>query len=266
MNTHQNGRVAGKTAIVTGAAAGIGEAIARLLVSEGATVFITDVDVERGEAVAADIGAHFCRHDVTREEDWARVMAVVAAEAGQLQILVNNAGIGHLNGPGTPEHTSLDDWREMMRVNCDSVFLGCRYGIEAMKAGGGSIVNMSSIAALVPVPQLAPYGVSKAGVAHYTRSVALYCLQSGYRIRCNSVHPGQMQTAMLDGLFSKMSAQTGIDAAELRKSFLTRVPMGEFGTADDVAHAVLYFASDESRYATGTRLVVDGGIELMNGS
>lgn len=260
------GRVAGKLAIVTGAAAGIGEAIARLLAAEGATVFITDLNVERGQALAAEIGAHFCRHDVTQEADWAKVMAVVTAQAGPPQILVNNAGIGHLTGPGTPEHTSLDDWREMMRVNGESVFLGCRYGIEAMKAAGGSIVNMSSIAALVPVPQLAPYGVSKAAAAHYTRSVALSCLQSGYRIRCNSVHPGQIQTAMLDGLFSTASAQSGIDAAELRKAFLSRVPMGEFGTPDDIAHGVLYLASDESRYVTGTRLVIDGGIELMNGS
>jgi 3(or 17)beta-hydroxysteroid dehydrogenase len=266
MKAEKTGRVAGKTAIVTGAAAGIGETIARLLAAEGATVFITDLNAERGEALAREIGAHFCQQDVTREADWARVMAAVAAQAGAPQILVNNAGIGHLNGPGTPEHASLDEWREMVRINGESVFLGCRYGIEAMKAGGGSIINMSSIAALVPVPQLAPYGFSKAGVAQYSRSVALYCLRSGYSIRCNSVHPGQIQTAMLDGLFSKGSAQSGIDVAELRKAFLSRIPMGEFGTPDDIAHGVLYFASDESRYVTGTRLVIDGGIELMNGS
>lgn len=264
MNTEKRGRVAGKTAIVTGAAAGLGEAIARLLAAEGATVFITDLNIERGEALAEEIGARFCQHDVTQEADWARVMAAVAAQAGAPQILVNNAGIGHLNGPGTPEHASLDEWREMLRVNGESVFLGCRYGIEAMKAEGGSIINMSSVAALMPVPQLAHYGFSKAGVAQYCLSVALHCLRSGYRIRCNSVHPGCIQTAMLDGLFSKTSTQSGVDAAEIRKALLSGVPMGEFGTPDDVAHGVLYLASDESRYVTGTRLVIDGGVELMN--
>jgi 3(or 17)beta-hydroxysteroid dehydrogenase len=258
--------VAGKTALVTGGASGLGEAIVRTLVAEGATVFVTDIDDRRGELVARDVGARYLHHDVTKEDDWAQVMAGVQEQAGPLHILVNNAGIGHLKGIATPEHTSLEEWREMVRINGESVFLGCRYGIEAMKAHGGSIVNMSSIAALTPVPQLAPYGFSKAGVAQYTRSVALYCLKSGYRIRCNSVHPGQIQTPMLDGLFSKLSVQVGADPDELRSAFLSRVPMGEFGSPDDIAHAVLYLASDESRYVSGTRLVVDGGIELMNGS
>jgi len=259
------GRVVGKTALITGGASGIGEAIVRMMCAQGASVFITDIDDARGEQLARDTGARYCHHDVTKESDWAQVMATIGA-AGPLHILVNNAGIGFLNGFADPEHTSLAEWREMLRINGEGVFLGCRYGIEAMKAHGGAIVNMSSIAALTPVPQLAPYGFSKAGVAQYTRSVASYCLQSGYRIRCNSVHPGLVQTRLLDGLFSTLSPQVGAPPEALREAFLSRIPMREFGTADDVAHAVLYLSSDEARYLTGTRLVVDGGIELTHGS
>ena len=258
------GRVQNKVAIITGAASGIGAAIARRLAEEGARIVITDVDQHAGEAMATKLAVPFFRQDVSQESDWQSVMRQVGERLGPLDILVNNAGIGNQDGNTNPEHTTLAEWQQMLRINGEGVFLGCRFGIEAMKAHGGAIVNLSSIASLVPTPPIAAYGFAKAGVEQFSRSVALYCAQAGYRIRCNSVHPGQIITPMLEGMFEKMANATGGTPDDARAGMVSRIPVGEFGTPEDIANGILYLVSDEARHVTGTRLVIDGGMDLIN--
>jgi len=264
--SERQGRVEGKVAIVTGAASGIGLETARMLASEGARVVMTDLNEEAGLAAAVAIGpaAVFQRQDVTLEADWEQVMGFVESHFGAPAILVNNAAIGNQGARTTPEDTTLEDWRTLMRINGEGVFLGCRYGIRSMRERGGSIINMSSIAGIIPSPQLAGYGFSKAGVCHLTRSVALHCARSGYRIRCNSIHPGQIEGPTVTKMFQELSDKTGADIDAINRAALTRIPLGEFGSARDVAYGVLYLASDESRHVTGTRLVIDGGMDLAN--
>ena len=260
-----NGRVSGKVAIVTGAASGLGYAIAAMLAREGAAVTLTDVNEAAGHEAAARIGngARFVHQDVVEEAGWKALIADTVARDGGLHILVNNAGIGLSPGKRDPEHAPLEQWQRINKVNGEGVFLGCKYAIPAMRdSGGGSIVNLSSIAALVATPFLTAYGFSKAGVAQLTKSVALYCAQGRTRIRCNSVHPGQIYTPMLDSLFDELSAEHGITRDQAKDAFLTKIPMGELGEPDDIAHAVLYLASDEAKHVTGTQLVVDGGMNL----
>lgn len=260
-----NGRVSGKAAIVTGAASGLGYAVAAMLAREGAAVTLTDVNEAAGNEAAARIGgrARFVRQDVVDEATWKALIADTVAHNGGLHILVNNAGIGLSPGKRDPEHAPLEQWQRINKVNGEGVFLGCKYAIPAMRdSGGGSIINLSSIAALVATPFLTAYGFSKAGVAQLTKSVALYCAQGRTRIRCNSVHPGQVYTPMLDSLFDELSAEHGITRDQAKEAFLTKIPMGEFGEPDDIAYAVLYLASDESKHVTGTQLVVDGGMNL----
>ena len=260
------GRVAGKVAIVTGGASGLGKAIAARLAAEGARVVITDLDAVRGEQAVEEIGRGtlFIQQDVTEEAEWDTLIARMEREYGGFQILVNNAGLGNQHGRTNPEETTLARWRESVRVNGEGVFLGCRSAIAAMRATGGSIVNISSIAALVPTPPIAAYGFAKAGVEQFSKSVALHCAERGYRIRCNSVHPGQIETPMLAGLFENVAADLNQPADKVRETFLKKVPLGEFGSADDVAFGVLYLACDEARHVTGTRLVIDGGMSLIN--
>jgi 3(or 17)beta-hydroxysteroid dehydrogenase len=255
-------RVQDKVALVTGGASGIGEGIARLLASEGARVFITDLNVAKGPVVAERIGAVFLKQDVTVEAEWAAVIDSVTRQGGGLDILVNNAGLGNVGAQPDPENTTLDDWRLMMKVNGEGVFLGCRAAISAMKAKGGVIINISSIAALLPTPHLTAYGFSKAGVAQLSRSVALHCAQMGYRIRCNSIHPGEIQTPMLDGLFERISKAMGCSVAQAREDAAKAIPLKEFGTTEDIAYGVLYLVSDEGRHVTGQQLVIDGGLCL----
>lgn len=264
--SERQGRVEGKIAIITGAASGIGLEIARMLAAEGAKVVMTDLNEEAGSAAASAIGpaAIFQRQDVTRELDWERLMAFVESHLGPPAILVNNAAIGNQGARTTPEDTTLDDWREVMRVNGESVFLGCRYAIQSMRERGGSIINMSSIAGILPSPQLTGYGFSKAGVCHLTRSVALHCARSGYQIRCNSVHPGQIEGPTVTRMFQELSDKTGAHMDTIHRAALARIPLGEFGSATDVAYGVLYLASDESRHVTGTQLIIDGGMDLAN--
>ena len=256
-------RVADKTAIVTGGASGLGKAIAGLLAKEGAKVVVTDVQEAAGRAVASEIGGMFLAHDVSDEKRWKEVVAETERRFGGLHILVNNAGVGDGLGAVSPEDTPLEEWRRINRINAEGVFLGCKTAIPALrKAGGGSIVNMSSIAALVATPFLTAYGASKAAVRQLTMSVALHCAQRGDRIRCNSVHPGQIRTPMLEGLFKAVAQQANASLPEIEAQFRSRIPLGEFGVPDDIAFAVLYLASDESRHVTGTQLVVDGGMEI----
>lgn len=257
------GRVAGKTAIVTGAASGLGRATAAMLVHEGASVTITDINREGGQEAAAEIGARFISQDVTDEAGWGALMAEVSGQGGGLDILVNNAGIGEGLGASDPEATTLEDWNRVMTVNAGGVFLGCKHAIPVMRdSGGGAIVNLSSVAALVATPFITAYGASKAAVRQLTMSVALHYAQRGYGIRCNSIHPGQIRTPMHDGLCDDIATQAGVSADDIRAELLKKIPLGEFGQADDVAHAVLYLASDDARHVTGEQLVVDGGMNL----
>lgn len=265
INTHP-GRVGGKVAVVTGGASGIGLATAKLLADHGARVVIADIDTSQGQRAASTIGGatRFYALDVTDESRWVALMDDVMRTEGSLQILVNNAGIGNQSRSAYPDEAALEDWQAMMKINGEGVFLGCKHGIAAMRrSGGGSIVNMSSIAALMATPPFAAYGFSKAGVAQFTKSVALYCAQKGFRIRCNSIHPGMIQTRMLDGLFVKIAAEKSSSAKDVRNQFLSRVPLGELGEPDDIANAVLYLASEEAKHVTGTQLVVDGGMTLI---
>jgi 3(or 17)beta-hydroxysteroid dehydrogenase len=266
MRSKGEGRVVGKTAIVTGAASGIGAAIARVLAAEGAAVVLADIDADRGPALAAEFGepSLFRSLDVTDEGAWRDLVLDVGHRFGKVDILVNNAGIGNQAGRTTPESTTLTQWREMLRINSEGVFLGCRFGIEAMRESGGAIVNIASIASMIPSPPIAAYGFAKAGVEQFTRSVALHCAQAGYRIRCNSVHPGQIRTPMLDGLFAKAAADYGGTSEDMRQAFLARIPQGCFGAPEDIAYGVLYLVSEEARHVTGTRLVIDGGMDLIN--
>ena len=240
------GKLDGKVALVTGGAGGIGRATAALFKAEGAQVVASDL--REDPASPADL---FVRHDVTSEDDWHRVIETALERFGELQVLVNNAGLGIA---GSIEETSLADWRRVMAVNLDGVFLGLKHGVAAMKAGGGAIVNIASVAGLVAAPQMAAYSASKGAVRALSRSAAIHCTGLGYPIRVNAVLPGFADTAMLDGITGDLG-----EAARIKRKLAERQPMGRLGTAEEVARAVLYLASDESSYSTGSELLVDGG-------
>ena len=255
------GRVAGKRALVTGAAQGLGEAIARMLAREGARVACTDLNGQGAEQVAASInadhpGAAFAyAHDVTDEAQWAAVLERVVGDLGGLSVLVNNAGIATL---GSVEDETLDQWRRVMSVNADSVFLGTKHALPYMRESQpGSVVNISSIAGLVGGHNYAAYNASKAAVWLLTKSVALHCARRGWDIRCNSVHPAFVRTPIMDPLI----AQLGMENAEAKLA--RQLPLGRLGEPDDVAYAVLYLASDESRFMTGAELKLDGGLSAQ---
>ncbi|MGH8387998.1 MAG: SDR family oxidoreductase [Pseudomonas sp.] len=252
---NNNGRVNGKVALVTGGARGIGAACARLLAAEGAQVLISDLDVEAGQTLAAEIGpnAAFIRHDVSSEEEWRQVIGHVRERYGRLDILVNNAGILIC---GSLEETSLADWHKMLRVNADSVFLGCREGIALMKDGGGSIINLSSIAALAGRDDYLAYSASKGAVAALSRSVAVLCRRRKYRIRCNTLHPDGVLTDMTRGGFPE-----GVDPDRLT---IDSDPMNRMCRPEDVAASVLFLASDEARAINGVELRVDSGQMVMS--
>ena len=248
-------RVAGKVALVTGGALGLGKATAEMLAREGAKVVVTDVNVEEGQKVAQGIAssggeAIFIEHDASSEAQWKAAIQSTLDTFGRLDILVNNAGIGFL---ANVEETSLQDWRKTQNVNLDGVFLGTKYGIEAMrKSGGGSIINLSSIEGLVGDPNLAAYNASKGGVRIFTKSAALHCARQRYGIRINSVHPGYIWTPMVEAVTN------GTDT-EKYQSLVDLHPIGHLGEPDDIAYGILYLASDESKFVTGTELVIDGG-------
>lgn len=250
-----------KTALVTGAARGIGAAIARLFSAEGATVLLTDIDDEAGQAAAAALGPNaLYRHlDVGAESDWAAAQAWVRERFGGLDILVNNAGItGFTETPGAhdPEHLDMASWHAVHRVNADGVALGCKAAIALMKGrGGGSIVNISSRSGLVGIPGAAAYAASKAAVRNHSKSVALYCAEKGYDIRCNSIHPAAILTPMWDPMLGEGAAREAALAA-----IAAEIPLKRIGTPQDVAYAALYLASDEAAYVTGIELTVDGGL------
>jgi 3(or 17)beta-hydroxysteroid dehydrogenase len=252
-------RLAGRTALVTGAARGIGEAVARAFVAEGAFVFVTDIAEQAGRAVTNSLGpqAAFLRLDVRIEADWDDAMRSVAAR-GRLDALVNNAGITGLEAgeAGDPEHATLAHWRAVHAVNSDGVFLGCRAAIRAMRPQGrGAIINISSRSGLVGVPGAAAYAASKAAVRNHTKSVALYCAGQGLEIRCNAIHPGAILTPMWEPMLGEGTAREAM-LAEL----VAEVPARRFGAPEEVAALCVLLASDEAAYMTGAELVLDGGL------
>ena len=252
------GRVSGKVALITGGASGLGHATAQVLAEHGARVVITDVQVDAGTRVAVDIGRDvlFLRQDVSKEADWQRVMSQIIEEYGQLDILVNNAALLHM---ASIEETSLKDWHRIHAVNSDGVFLGCKYAVETMKGTtkGGSIINISSGAGLRPISLVPAYGASKSVVWSLTRTTALHCAESGYPIRCNSVHPGVIRTPMMEN-----TVPEGEDVDAVMAMHAEVHPMKRLVTVEDVALSILYLASDESAIVTGVALPVDGGYNI----
>ncbi|PHR54020.1 MAG: short-chain dehydrogenase [Robiginitomaculum sp.] len=249
-------RLVGKTCLVTGAARGIGQAIAQAFMDEGAVVFLTDIDQVMGQAAAKAMGATFLALDVSDESDWARI----APEVPKLDVLVNNAGVtGFEEGasPHDPEKASLEDWRAVHRVNLDGTFLGCRYGIAAMRANGGkgSIINISSRSGLVGIPMAAAYASSKAAVRNHSKTVALYCAGQGLNVRCNSIHPAAILTPMWESMLGG-----GPDREARMKAIVADTPMQRFGTPAEVAALAVLLASDEAAYITGSEMSIDGGI------
>lgn len=248
-------RLSNKVCVVTGAARGIGAAIATRLHQEGADVIVTDIDADAGQAMAASIGCRFIVLDVTSEADW----AALQAEVPSADVVVNNAGVtGFEHGPALhdPEHASLEDWRAVHAVNLDGTFLGCRYAIAAMKGKGtGSIINISSRSGLVGIPLAAAYASSKAAIRNHSKSVALYCAQQGWQIRCNSIHPAAILTPMWETMLGD-----GPDRAERMSAMVADTPLKRFGTVEEVAAIAAMLAADESAYVTGSEFNIDGGL------
>jgi len=250
-------RLSGKVTFITGAGAGIGAAIAQAFANEDAFVVIGDIDTEKGQTTAAELGlkASFLRHDATSEAEWEAAMAEIVARHGGLDVLVNNAGvIGTESGePHDPEHTSLSEWHRVMTINLDSVFLGCKHAIHTMRATGrkGSIINMSSRSGLVGVPKTAAYAASKAAIRNHSKSVALYCAEQNLGIRCNSLFPASIRTHMWE---------TMLHGPEDEAAMLKSMPLHRFGRPEEVAAVAVLLASDEATYITGSEFNIDGGI------
>jgi 3(or 17)beta-hydroxysteroid dehydrogenase len=252
-------------AMVTGGAGGLGRAIAERLAVDGARVVITDLQQGLGAQTANEGGFTFVEHDVCDETQWHQVIEEIERKFGRLTILVNNAGILGSREAASPENTELASWRKIFSINVEGVFLGCRAAIPAMRrAGGGSIVNLSSIADRMATPHFTAYGASKAAVRQLTMSVAQYCAEQKLNIRCNSVHPGMIRTPMLDASMEEMAQRRGISFDQVVSEHRSGVPLGDFSLPEDVAAAVAFLASDDARHMTGSALLVDGGIVHCN--
>lgn len=254
-------RVKGKKALVTGAAQGLGAAIAARLATEGAKVLLTDIDAQAVETRADELNgrlagcAFSAGHDVAEQSDWQSVISIAERELGGIDILVNNAGIGSI---ASVEDEDLDTWRRVHAIDLDSVFIGCKLAMPLLESSGrGSIINISSISGIIAGHNLAAYNSAKAAVRHLSKSIALHCARKGNGVRCNSVHPSFIDTPILDGMAANM------DREAIVSRLAKQVPLGRIGEPDDVAYAVLYLASDESSFVTGSELKVDGGISAM---
>lgn len=251
------GRIENKVAIVTGGAQGLGEAAVQRLVEEGGQVVLCDTNVSLGKTVANKYGAAFVAHDVREEGQWEALMADTLAKYGQLDVLVNNAGIF---SSAAVDEMLVEDFRKVIDINLTGCFLGCKHGVRAMKQNpdsvSGSIINLSSITGLRGQLGGAAYGSSKGGVRILTKTVAME--NAGHGIRCNSIHPGVMQTPMLQGLFDA----AGEKGPALIEQIKGQTPMGHIGAARDVADMVLFLASQDSKYITGAEMVVDGGLTV----
>jgi NAD(P)-dependent dehydrogenase (short-subunit alcohol dehydrogenase family) len=251
------GRLAGKSVLITGGASGIGLATAEACLREGARVVISDINDEQGAAevrrlsAAGDIA--YLHHDATSEGDWKGVLDEVVRKYGSLDVLVNNAGIAVI---APLEQETLEGWRRTQAINMEGVFLGCREAVGVMKGRGGSIVNLSSIEGMIGEPYVPAYNASKGGVRAFTKSAALYCAQQGYGIRVNSVHPGYVGTPLV---FNAIAVLPPEEAAALQQDLLGRIPLGRLAEPREIANAIVFLASDESSYMTGSELVIDGG-------
>lgn len=258
------GRVAGKLALVTGAAQGLGAAQARVLAREGARVLATDINAAGAAATAQAINADFGDGtgfafglDVTSPDQWDAAVGEARDKLGGLSILVNNAGVGVR---GNIETCTYEEWKRGFAINVDSVFLGCQKALPLMKDHQpGSIVNISSIAGLIASDTMPGYNASKAAVWMLSKSIALYCAKMGWNIRCNSVHPTFIDTPILDG----MVASSGKEKSIIMDKLARQIPLKRVGEPDDIANGVLYLASDESKFMTGAELKLDGGISAM---
>jgi NAD(P)-dependent dehydrogenase (short-subunit alcohol dehydrogenase family) len=247
-------RVKEKIALITGGASGIGKAAAILLAKEGAQVIVSDINIKSANETANKIGdsAIAYEHDVTKEESWKVILNKIKEQFGSLNILVNCAGIAMI---GSIEDTSLEAWKNIHAVDLDSVFLGCKTALPIMiNNGPGSIINLSSISGIIAGHNLAAYNSAKAGVRHLTKSVALHCAKQNYDIRCNSIHPAFINTSMLDNILPDGNREEGLERLS------RQVPIGRVGEVDDVAWAIVYLASEESKFMTGAEIVLDGGL------
>lgn len=252
------GRLTGKVAIITGGARGLGEADARAFIAEGALVTITDLDQTKGSALAAELGCHFIQHDVSDESRWPKVIQETVEHFGKLDILVNNAGMVKA---GNPENQTTEEYRQTMAVHADGVFFGCRAAIPAMAAsGGGSIINMCSLAAIQGESYVAAYCMAKGGIDAYTRAVAVHCAQNKNGVRCNSIHPSGIDSPMVAEFGSQMITKYGEQVLEDMSAHSSKS-----GEPKDVAYAAVYLASDESKFVNGTRIVVDNSMSVTSG-
>jgi 3(or 17)beta-hydroxysteroid dehydrogenase len=252
-----------KIAIVTGGAKGLGAAIAQLFVKEGARVILTDVDAASGAETARRLGerASFERHDVRLESEWERIIGLTVAKFGRLDVLVNNAGVIEI---GNIETQTAEQWRLVNSVIADGAFFGCKHAVRTMKTtGGGTIVNVASIASIQGEPYVAAYCAAKGSVEALTRSVAVHCAQMRYNIRCNSIHPAKIETPLTADIPGKFKAavQSGMKLPDQLGSVTSYTAQPE-----EIAPAVLYLASDASKYVNGTRLVIDNTMSITTGS
>ena len=245
-------RLKNKVGLITGAAQGLGKEMAKIMISQGATIVITDVNEKSLVETAEELSCKHMVMDVTKEDKWKNVISKIEKDIGSLNILVNNAGIG---GGGDVESTDLESWHLVHSVNLDSVFLGCKSSLPLMrKSGNGSIINISSMSGIVASHNMSAYNSSKAAVRHLSKSVALHCAKSTNLVRCNSIHPVFTRTAMV---------QSMIDAAperNIEEKLVQQIPLRKLAEPIDIANAALFLASDESSFITGTELVVDGGL------
>ena len=255
------GRVEGKTALITGAAGGLGEAMAWLLAREGAKVALTDINADRAQALAQAINAEVpgsafaYGHDVASEAQWAEVLARAVADMGGLSVLVNNAGIGELLLYA--EQDNAENWRRHYEINLLSVMFGCKHAMPYLRQNApASIVNISSVAGLAAAPGMGAYNATKAGVWMYTKTVALEAAKMEWNVRVNSVHPVFIKTPILDPFIAMAQG----DEAKAHERLARGIPLKRIGEPDDVAYAVLYLASDESKFVTGSELKIDGGM------
>lgn len=255
------GRVADKIALVTGAGMGLGRAASLMLAREGAALVCTDISADHGAETVRlirEAGGHasFIPHDVAQPGAWEQVADRIRQTHGYLDVLVNNAGIAYA---GTIETCDLRQWRHTMAVNVDGVFLGCQHGVALMKdRRKGSIINLSSIDGIIGEADLAAYCASKGAVRTLTKAVAVHCAEQKYGIRCNSIHPGYVWTPQTENYLRGLGR-----LEEERGKALARHPIGDLGEPDDIAYMVLYLASDESKFVTGSEMVVDGGYLMV---
>lgn len=248
------GRLQGKAAFITGGASGLGRAMAIAFAAEGARVAIADIDAARGREVARGIGdkAIFLAHDVTSEEQWIANLAEASRVFGHVDTLVNNAGIGTR---GNVENTTLEEWRRINAVNLDGPFLGCKHAIPLIaKAGGGAIVNISSVAGLIGARDSAAYCASKGGVRLLTKSVALHCAHRKNGVRCNSIHPVYTDTPMVGQMLAEARSPE-----KMLEALKAMIPVGRLGTPEELAAMAVFLVSDEARFVTGAEFVFDGG-------